>query len=80
MAMSRATFGNIWVTVQGHPNVVAVAILVGISAVVVADGAKVEPATLEKADQEGIPFLSSPASAFDIVAELAAMGLRGTAC
>ncbi len=80
LVMARASYGNLWVTVQGHPNIVAVAILVGIAGIVVTEGAKIEAATLEKAEQEGIPILTSKGSSFDVVAELAAMGLKGTAC
>ncbi len=78
--MARAARGNLWVTVQGHPNVVAVAVLVGVSGVVVSEGARIDPATLEKARQEGIPILSSPKSSFTIVAELVALGVKGDGC
>ncbi len=80
VVMARASSGNVWVTVQGHPNVVAVAVLVGISAVIVAEGARIEPGTLERADREGIPVLSSAQPAFDLVAQLAAMGVKGSEC
>ncbi len=80
LAMAKAGYGNLWVTVQGHPNVVAVAILVGISGIIVTEGAKIEPATLEKAEQEGIPILSSRDSSFNVVSRLVALGLKGTAC
>ncbi len=75
--MARAAAGNVWVTVQGHPNVVAVAVLVGISAIVVTEGARIDPATLEKADQEGIPILSSRKPSFCVVSDLVALGVKG---
>ncbi|MGE5620134.1 MAG: DRTGG domain-containing protein [Sphingomonadaceae bacterium] len=77
LVMARAPFGSVWVTVQGHPNVVAVAVLVGISAIIVSEGARIDAATLEKADQEGIPILSSAATSYDLVAELSGLGLKG---
>lgn len=80
LVMAKAAFGDLWVTVQGHPNVVAVATLVGICGIVVAEGAKIDPATLEKAEQEGIPVLASRQPSFDVVAQLAALGLKGTPC
>ena len=76
LVLARAGYGNIWVTVQGHPTVVAVAILVGISGIIIADGAHVEPATLEKAEQEGIPLLATSDSSFNVVAKLTALGLN----
>jgi len=78
--MAKAARGNLWVTVQSHPNVVAVAVLAGISGIVVAEGARIDPATLEKATQEGIPILSSHKSSFTVVAELASLGVKGTEC
>ena len=68
--MAKAEAGNLWVTVQGHPNVVAVATLVGISAIIVAENARIDPETAEKAEQEAIPILSSGKSAFRVVSEL----------
>lgn len=76
--MARATSGDVWITVQGHPNVVAVAVLVGVSAIIVSEGAKVDPITLEKAEQEGIPVLSSRRASFSLVAELSALGVKGS--
>lgn len=78
--MARATSGDVWITVQGHPNVVAVAVLVGISAIIISEGARIDPITLEKAEQEGIPVLSSRKASFSVVAELSALGVKGSAC
>lgn len=80
LVMAKAAFGTIWVTVQGHPNVVAVAVLVGVSAIIVSEGARVEPAALERAEQEGIPILSSMAPSFDLVVGLSGLGVKGSAC
>lgn len=78
--MAAATPGAVWVTVQGHPNVVAVATLVGISGIIVTEGGRTEPATLEKANQEMVPVLACDRSSFDVVAALASMGIRGAPC
>ncbi len=80
LVMAKTFPGNIWVTVQGHPNVVAVAALVGLSAVIVAEGAKVDPMTLRRADQEGVPILSAKDSAFNVVAHLVELGVKGSEC
>ena len=78
--MAGAAQGSIWVTVQGHPNVVAVASLVGISGIIVTEGARIEASTLEKANQEGIPILTAQRASFDVVAELAQLGIKGKPC
>ncbi len=74
--MAGASAGDVWVTVQGHPNVVAVATLVGISAILVAEGARVDPGTVERANQEGIPILCSPRRSYALVEGLVDMGVR----
>jgi len=65
--MGRAKEGNAWVTIQGHLNIVAVASLVGVSCVVVAEGAEAEPDTLEKARDEGIPVIRTTKNAFEVI-------------
>jgi predicted transcriptional regulator len=78
--MAGAAMGNLWVTVQAHPNVVAVALLVGISAVIITEGARIESAVIEKANREGIPILSSPEPSFEVVVALAGLGIKGKQC
>ncbi len=74
MANSRA--GNLWITIQGHPNIVAVASLIGLAGVVVVEGAKVEAVTLEKAEKEGIPILTTRETAYTIAGRLYGLGVR----
>lgn len=77
--MANARAGNLWITVQGHPNVVAVASLINLSGIVVAEGAKIEPATVEKAEHEGIPLLATQETAFMVAGRLYELGVRGAA-
>gem|GEM_PF-33126 len=72
--MAKAAKGSLWVTIQGHPNTVAVATLVGMSAILVAEGSKIDPGTVEKANQEEIPLLSSPKSVYSLVSDLVGVG------
>jgi hypothetical protein len=74
--MAKATAGDLWITVQGHPNIVAVASLIGLSGIVVAEGAKVEPATLEKAEQEGVPILTTPLPVYEVAGRLWELGVQ----
>jgi predicted transcriptional regulator len=73
--MAGAQAGNLWVTLQTHANIVAVASLLGISAVVIAEGANVPEGTLEKAEEQGIPLLSSPVPVYESVAQLIRLGV-----
>lgn len=76
VVMSNAGQGDLWVTVQSHPNVVAVAQLAGIAGVVITHGFEPEPETLLKAEQEGIPILTTPESSFEVAGALYGLGAR----
>ena len=76
-AMARVKKGNVWVTLQSHPNVVAVAVLLELAGVIITEGRTPEPATLEKANSEGVPLLTTPYTTFTTVAHLAELGIRG---
>lgn len=68
--MSHASKGNVWITVQVHPNIVAVAVLLELSCIIIPENIEVEQATLEKAESEGIPVLQSDNHAFELCAEI----------
>lgn len=76
--VARAQPGNLWVTVQVHANVVAVAVLTDLAAVIIAEGAEPDQETVLKAESEGIPLLSTSFSTFEVVARLSELGVRGT--
>ena len=75
--MAKARQGNLWVTLQAHPNIVAVAVLLELAGIVVTEGAHPDAATLKKADEEGIAILSSPKGTFTVVGQLAQQGIQG---
>lgn len=75
-AVAGADAGDIWVTLQGHVNVVAVASLKELAAVIVAEDKPVAPDTLAKADAERIPILTTPLSTFEVVGRLWEIGVR----
>jgi len=75
--MAGATHGSMWVTLQAHANIVAVAALLELAAIVITEDAQPDPATIAKANQEGITMLSTPYKSFEIVGRLWEMGLRG---
>jgi predicted transcriptional regulator len=73
--MARARAGNVWVTLQAHANVVAVASLLGLAAVIITEGLQPDAATCQRAEAEGVILLSTPRTTFAVVAELARMGV-----
>ncbi len=77
--MTRAQTGNVWVTLQAHPNVVAVASLLNLSCVIVTEGTSVEQPTIEKADEVGIPIACTSLTTYAIVERLHDMGVHAAA-
>lgn len=75
--MGFAAPGSVWVTMQGHQNVVAVASLAGLAAVVVAGGVAPEPETVAKAEAEGIVLLTTSLASFELVGQLYRNGVTG---
>lgn len=73
IANSKA--GNVWVTMQVHVNIVAVAVLKELSAIIVVNGRHPAEDTLKKAREEKIPILSSTLSAFDVTGRLYFLGV-----
>jgi len=75
-AMAGAHQGYVWVTLQGHLNVVAIASLTELAGVIVAENKPVAPEALARAEEEGIPVLSTPLTTFAVVGQLWEMGVR----
>ncbi|MCX7838867.1 MAG: DRTGG domain-containing protein [Anaerolineae bacterium] len=73
--MARAKAGNVWVTLQAHPNVLAVAVLLELAAVIVTEGAPIPDEVKTRADAEGIALLATPHTTFWVVSELARLGI-----
>ena len=71
--MGQAEPGMVWVTMQGHQNVAAVASLIGLAAVVVAGGAPVEEETLKKADANNINIAVTDLPAYVVAGQLYAL-------
>lgn len=76
VVMGKAKEGHVWVTIQGHFNIVAVASLVDVSCIIVTEGFKVEANAIEKADEEEIPILTSKCSSYGVVTELVKLGIE----
>ena len=75
--MARAQTGNIWITLQAHPNIVAVASLLNLAGVIITEGVEPDEATQTKAEEEGVPLLMTPLTTFAVVAGLTGLGIRG---
>ena len=75
--IANAKADYVWITLQVHPNVVAVASMKDICGVIMASGREPDPETIEKAESEGIPILKSELSGFELAGRLYQLGIRG---
>jgi len=73
--LAHSDKGNVWVTVQIHPNVSAVATAKDLAAVIIANGRSPETDTLKKAEQKKLPILSSPLSTYKVAGKLYELGI-----
>lgn len=73
--MAGAKKGNLWVTLQAHLNIVAVAALNELTAIIITENAQPDEATIAKANQQGIILLSTPQTTFQINGQLWELGI-----
>ncbi|HLN21741.1 MAG TPA: DRTGG domain-containing protein [Bacteroidales bacterium] len=68
--IGNANAGFAWITLQTHHNIVAVALLKELSAVIIVKGLKAAEETVKKADEENIPVLSTDDDTFTFSGKL----------
>ena len=68
--IARAEAGNVWVTMHVHENIVAVAVLKELAAIIVVHGRQPAQETLQKANKERIAILVSDLPAFETIGKL----------
>jgi hypothetical protein len=74
--MAGAKKGYIWITLQAHLNIVAVAALNEVAAIIITENAQPDAASIAKASQQGVVLLSTPLSTYEINGKLWEMGIR----
>ncbi len=73
--IGNAQKGNIWVTLQGHINIVAVAVLKELPLIIISKNGTVEENTIQKANEEDIILLKSQDLTYQIACKLYKLGL-----
>ncbi|MBV2246012.1 MAG: serine kinase [Lentimicrobium sp.] len=68
--MGNAKSGEVWITLQTHKNVMAIASLKDLAAVILVSGLQPESDMAAQSDEEGIPVLSSSEDAFTLIGKL----------
>jgi hypothetical protein len=74
--MAGAKKGYLWITLQAHLNIVAVAALNEVAAIIITENAQPEAASIEKANQQGVILLATPLPTYEINGKLWELGVR----
>lgn len=73
--MAGARPGNLWITLQAHINIVAVASLTEVAAIIITEGALPGPDVIEKAEEQGLPLLSTNMGNYQASGQLWDLGI-----
>ncbi len=68
--MGNADAGEVWVTLQTHKNVMAIASLKDMAAIILVNNHKPEEDTLAQSNEEGIPLLGTAMTTFEVTGRL----------
>jgi len=68
--MGHARPDQVWITVQTHKNVIAVASLKELAAVIIVQGLQPAPEVIAHSDAENIPLLGTSESSFEIAGKI----------
>ena len=71
--IANAEEGCLWITVQRHLNIVAVAQLKKLAGIILSRGSEPDAAVLARAEQEGLFVLSTPEDTFTVAGKLYAL-------
>jgi len=64
--MGHADSGDVWTTLQTHKNVIAIASLKELAAIVLVKGYKPDADTMAQSNEEGIPILGTDKETFEV--------------
>jgi len=68
--MANAEKGDVWITVQIHQNIVAVASLKELAGIIISNGRAPEGDTVEKAEKESVPIMVSGLTSFELAGRI----------
>ena len=64
--MGNSDTGQVWITLQTHKNVMAIASLKDLAAIILVNNHQPEEDTLAQSNEEGIPLLGTDMSTFEL--------------
>ncbi len=69
--------GDLWITLQIHQNIVAVASMKDLAGIILVNGREPEQETVEKAEAENIAIMVTEMPTFEVVGRLYGLGVTG---
>ncbi len=73
--MANAQKNQLWLTIQGHQNIIAVSLLAEVAAVIVVEDSEVDEKSIERAEKKGVNLLKSELTAYEFAKRLANLGV-----
>jgi serine kinase of HPr protein (carbohydrate metabolism regulator) len=74
--LANSEKGNLWITIQIHQNIIAVASSKDLSGIIITNGRKPEEETLKSARAEKIPVLLCNLLTYEVTGRLYEIGIR----
>ena len=74
--IAGAKKGNLWITLQAHLNIVAVAALNELTAIIITENVQPDAVSIAKANQQDVILLSTTGSSYEINGKLWDLGIR----
>ncbi len=75
--IANANEDHLWITMQVHKNIVAVAAIKRLAGIILVNSRKPDQKTIDKATEENIPLFTSDLTAYEVAGRLYNMGLHG---
>ncbi len=73
--MANAQKDQLWLTIQGHQNTIAVSLLAEVSAVIVVEDSEVDQKSIKRAEEKGVNLLKSELTAYELAKRLSDLGV-----
>ena len=74
--LANSKKGYVWITLQIHQNIIAVASSKELSGIIIVNGRKPEEETLKKAEEERMPVMISKLLTYEVAGRLYEMGIK----
>jgi predicted transcriptional regulator len=74
--IANAKKGCLWITLQSHPNIIAVGVMKEVAGIIIVNGRQPDGETVKKAKEEKVPLFTTEKNAFTVAGLLYQAGLR----